>query len=191
MDWRTLPSLTSLRAFESAARLSSFTLAGRELNVTHAAVAQQVRGLEAELGLELIFRQGRGLAVTPEGAKLAQALAEGFRGVMQALAEISAVAPGAATEISASTCAIPRKPSPKACASFAPAEVNASPRPCRKISSNPNSASSPRTCCATAACVTFNSRPASVKLDSRAADSKARSEVSEGSVRQSIICKPN
>ena len=99
MDWRTLPSLTSLRAFESAARLSSFTLAGRELNVTHAAVAQQVRGLEAELGLELIFRQGRGLALTLAGAKLSQALGEGFRGIAQVLAEISAAAPGAPVRV--------------------------------------------------------------------------------------------
>ena len=95
MDWRALPSLTSLRAFESAARLSGFTAAGRELNVSHAAVAQQVRRLEAELGLELIFRQGRGLALTSAGAKLAQALGEGFRGIAQVLAEISTTAPGA------------------------------------------------------------------------------------------------
>ena len=99
MDWRTLPSLTSLRAYEAAARLSSFSLAGRELNVTHAAVAQQVRGLEAELGIELIFRQGRGLAVTPEGAKLAQALGEAFRGIAQALAEVSGAAPGAPVRV--------------------------------------------------------------------------------------------
>ena len=99
MDWRTLPSLTSLRAYEAAARLCSFSLAGRELNVTHAAVAQQVRGLEAELGVELIFRQGRGLAVTPEGAKLAQALGEAFRGIAQALAEVSGAAPGAPVRV--------------------------------------------------------------------------------------------
>jgi LysR family glycine cleavage system transcriptional activator len=99
MDWRTLPSLTSLRAFEAAARLSSFSLAGRELNVTHAAVAQQVRGLEAELGVELIFRQGRGLAVTPEGAKLAQALSEGFRSIAQALVEVSGAVPGAPVRV--------------------------------------------------------------------------------------------
>jgi LysR family glycine cleavage system transcriptional activator len=95
MDWRTLPSLTALRAFEATARLASFTLAGRVLNVTHAAIAQQVRGLEAELGVALIFRQGRGLALTAEGAKLAQGLGEGFRGIAQSVAEVSATAPGA------------------------------------------------------------------------------------------------
>ncbi|MCR8724497.1 LysR substrate-binding domain-containing protein [Frigidibacter sp. ROC022] len=77
-DWRHLPSLSSLRAFEAAARLGGFSAAARALNVTHAAVAQQVRGLEAELGLTLFRREGRGLALTPVGARLTQALSEGF-----------------------------------------------------------------------------------------------------------------
>jgi LysR family glycine cleavage system transcriptional activator len=95
IDWRSFPSLTSLRAFEAAARLQSFSLAARELNVTHAAVAQQVRGLEAHLGRELIFRSGRGMALTAEGAKLSQALVEGFRGIAQALDDVKGAGPGA------------------------------------------------------------------------------------------------
>lgn len=99
IDWRSFPSLTALRAFEAAARHQSFSGAARELNVTHAAVAQQVRGLESELGLELIYRQGRGLGLTPEGTRLAQAIGEGFRGVAQVLAELSAVQPGAPVRV--------------------------------------------------------------------------------------------
>ena len=94
VNWRNFPSLTALRAFEAAARLQSFSRAARELNVTHAAVAQQVRGLEADLGRELIFRQGRGLALTSEGARLATALAEGFRGIAQVVDELKAAVPG-------------------------------------------------------------------------------------------------
>ena len=45
-DWRNIPSLTALRAFEATADLRSFSQAARVLNVTHAAVAQQVRALE-------------------------------------------------------------------------------------------------------------------------------------------------
>lgn len=77
-DWRHLPSLSSLRAFETAARLGGFSSAARALNVTHAAVAQAVRGLESDLGTTLLRREGRGLALTEEGARLARSLREGF-----------------------------------------------------------------------------------------------------------------
>lgn len=83
-----LPSLTALRAFEAAARTGSFSAAGRELNVTHAAVAQQVRALEAELGVPLAYRDGRGLALTEDGRKLSQSLTDGFRAIGGTLAEI-------------------------------------------------------------------------------------------------------
>ena len=47
---KPLPPLTSLRAFEAAARLLSFTRAARELHVTPAAISHQIRGLERHLG---------------------------------------------------------------------------------------------------------------------------------------------
>ncbi|WP_375687948.1 LysR substrate-binding domain-containing protein [Pseudooceanicola sp. LIPI14-2-Ac024] len=77
-DWRHLPSLSALRAFEATARLDGFSAAARALNVTPAAVAQQVRGLESDLGVSLVVRQGRGLALTPEGTRLTAALRDGF-----------------------------------------------------------------------------------------------------------------
>ena len=77
-DWHRLPSLSSLRAFEAAARLGGFSAAARALNVTHAAVSQAVRGLEAELGTALLRRDGRGLALTDEGERLSRALRDGF-----------------------------------------------------------------------------------------------------------------
>jgi LysR family glycine cleavage system transcriptional activator len=85
-----LPSFTALRAFEAAARTGSFSAAGRELNVTHAAIAQQVRALEADLGVPLAFREGRGLALTGEGQRLAAALTDSFRTIGMALSEITA-----------------------------------------------------------------------------------------------------
>ena len=85
-----LPSLTSLRAFEAAARLGGFSAASRELNVTHAAVAQQVRGLEATLGLTLLERAGRGLTLTPEGERLATALTAGFESISAAIEDVRA-----------------------------------------------------------------------------------------------------
>lgn len=78
IDWNRLPPLTALRAFQAVASLGSLSAAARALNVTHAAVAQQVRGLEAHLGLALLHRAGRGMALTAEGGDLARALTEGF-----------------------------------------------------------------------------------------------------------------
>ena len=73
-----LPSLNALRAFEAAARHSSFTLAARELNVTQSAVSHQVQNLEGELGLELFQRLPRSLRLTPAGAALATAAHDAF-----------------------------------------------------------------------------------------------------------------
>lgn len=78
MNWRDIPSLTSLRAFEAAVRHGSFSAAARDLNVTHAAIAQHVRGLEAQFGVTLMARDGRAMRPTAEGRQLAHELAEGF-----------------------------------------------------------------------------------------------------------------
>ncbi|NRG18147.1 LysR family transcriptional regulator [Rhizobiales bacterium] len=81
MGWEGLPSLSVLRAFEAAARHGSFSAAGRELNVTHAAVAQQVRRLEERLGIPLLYRNGRGIALTTEGEELAASLSESLENI--------------------------------------------------------------------------------------------------------------
>lgn len=52
--------LNALRAFEAAARHQSFSEAAAELNVTPAAVGQQVRVLEAWLGVTLFHRASSG-----------------------------------------------------------------------------------------------------------------------------------
>ncbi|MGL6211692.1 MAG: LysR family transcriptional regulator [Paracoccaceae bacterium] len=78
IDWTRLPPLSALRAFEAVASAGSFSAAGRSLNVTHAAVAQQVRALEAHLGVALVVRDGRAMTLTAEGVQLAGSLTEGF-----------------------------------------------------------------------------------------------------------------
>lgn len=78
MDAPRTPPLTALRSFEAAARLGSLSAAARELNVTHAAVAQQVRRLESWFGVKLLTRAGRGVETTERGAALAAGLSEGF-----------------------------------------------------------------------------------------------------------------
>lgn len=70
--------LNALRAFESSARHLSFTRAAQELNVTQAAVSQQVRTLEDRLGCALFRRLPRGLAITDEGRALLPVLSDAF-----------------------------------------------------------------------------------------------------------------
>ena len=65
--FHSLPPLNALRAFEAAARHLNFRIAAQELNVTQGAVAQHIRGLEADLGAKLFERLPRGLALTDEG----------------------------------------------------------------------------------------------------------------------------
>ncbi|MCF2871506.1 LysR family transcriptional regulator [Octadecabacter sp. G9-8] len=78
MNWNDIPSLAALRAFEAAARHGSFSAAARDLNVTHAAIAQHVRALEDHFGQSLMQRDGRGMSVTPEGRALSDSLSEAF-----------------------------------------------------------------------------------------------------------------
>lgn len=85
-----LPPLACLRAFEATARHGAFSAAARELNVTHAAVAQQVRRLESLLGRPLVVRAGRGVELTADGARLATRLIEGFDVIRAAFAEFTA-----------------------------------------------------------------------------------------------------
>jgi LysR family glycine cleavage system transcriptional activator len=89
MDWRSLPSLNSLRTFTAVAETCSLSAAGRELNVTHAAVSQQVKALEQFLGLKLIVREGRGIALTPEGKQLFEGLSEGFEIIHETVDELT------------------------------------------------------------------------------------------------------
>jgi LysR family glycine cleavage system transcriptional activator len=61
------PNFNALKMFDAAARHLNFRLAAEELNLTQGAVAQQVRRLEADLGLVLFHRKARGLALTDIG----------------------------------------------------------------------------------------------------------------------------
>ena len=69
--------LNALRVFESARHLN-FTRAGLELRVTQAAVSQQVRMLEEQLGIQLFRRLPRGLDLTEEGQALLPVLSDAF-----------------------------------------------------------------------------------------------------------------
>lgn len=78
MSTRRLPSLSALRAFESAARHESAKQAARELSVTATAISHQIRALEDALGIALFVRKPRQLALTAQGRELQQALEAAF-----------------------------------------------------------------------------------------------------------------
>lgn len=73
-----LPHATWLRAFEAAARHSSFSDAALELNQTPAAVSQQIRLLEKHLGTPLFQRLPRGVVLTDMGQAYALPIRKAF-----------------------------------------------------------------------------------------------------------------
>ncbi|MDR9485830.1 MULTISPECIES: LysR family transcriptional regulator [Sediminimonas] len=85
MDWLDMPPLSALRAFAALAETGSTAAAGAQLNVSHAAISQQVKALETRLGVALVDRSGRALALTAEGGQLAEALSLGFGAIGRAV----------------------------------------------------------------------------------------------------------
>lgn len=84
-----MPPLAALRAFSAFARAGNLAEAATELNVSHAAVSQQLRALEAYLGVALVKRQGRALQLTAEGQRLAQETQLGFATIFKAVQEVT------------------------------------------------------------------------------------------------------
>ena len=68
------PSLNSLRAFETTARLRSVTRAADELFVTPGAVSRLIKLLEETVSVPLLVRGPHSTHPTPEGMRLAEEL---------------------------------------------------------------------------------------------------------------------
>ena len=77
-DRITFPPLNALRAFGAVGRHLSFGQAAEELNVTTAAVSQQIKNLESFLGVRLFHRHGRHIALTEAGRQLFPGVENGF-----------------------------------------------------------------------------------------------------------------
>jgi LysR family transcriptional regulator, glycine cleavage system transcriptional activator len=73
-----LPPLSSLRAFEAAARHLSFKDAAAELSVTPTAISHQIRGLEEYLDCPLFKRLTRALELTREGRAMLPKVRDGL-----------------------------------------------------------------------------------------------------------------
>lgn len=98
---RRLPPLTTLSAFDAAARHLSFSRAAGELHVTHGAVSHAIRHLEEDLGIKLFERRTRGVQLTPAGALYAVEIAAALDRI--GAATITATAPRSAGVLTVST----------------------------------------------------------------------------------------
>lgn len=78
---RKLPPLSSVRAFEAAARHGNFTRAAAELGMTQAAVSYQVKLLEERIGTPLFHRAKRQVSLTETGRRIAPLVSAAFDGL--------------------------------------------------------------------------------------------------------------
>ena len=85
---RRLPPLNSLKCFEAAGRLLSFTAAAEELNVTQAAISHQIKVIENYLGVSLFDRYPRRLTLTEEGRLLLPEVTESFDRISGVISDI-------------------------------------------------------------------------------------------------------
>lgn len=77
-----------LNTFVTVVDQGSMAAAARLLNITPAAVAQQIRTLEREIGATLIARVGRTVSVTEEGSRILQR----SRDLLRSVADLRSVA---------------------------------------------------------------------------------------------------
>lgn len=89
MPRSVLPPMSTLAAFEAAARRASFTAAAAELGTTQSAVSHQIAALEGALGAALFRRLHRGVALTEEGRRLHDAVGPAFAAISEAAGAIA------------------------------------------------------------------------------------------------------
>ncbi|MEP9373627.1 LysR substrate-binding domain-containing protein [Mesorhizobium sp. KR1-2] len=83
-----LPPLRAIQAFESVARLGTVSAAADELGVTPGAVSQQLRNVETAIGLRLVERKGRRVALTQLGKQYQRGIANTFEELKKAQAAL-------------------------------------------------------------------------------------------------------
>ena len=72
----SLPSLKGLHALARLSQARSLAVAAEELGVTRSALSHRIGDLEAQLGVALVRRQGRSLALTDDGEALLAAIGD-------------------------------------------------------------------------------------------------------------------
>ena len=101
MDWRSVKfDWNRARAFLVTAEEGSLSAAARALGMAQPTLGRQVDALEAELGLVLFERAGRGLVLTPSGLELL----DHVRAMGEAAGRVSLAASGHTQSVEGSIC---------------------------------------------------------------------------------------
>lgn len=73
-----LPSLRGLQAFDAIARLGNLAASAHSLGITPSAISHRIRGLEQELGVNLLRRTSNGLRLTEAGRRYRSDVEDAF-----------------------------------------------------------------------------------------------------------------
>lgn len=84
-------TVSNLIAFLAVARERNFTRAAAQLGVSQPALSRTVRALEARLGVRLLTRSTRSVALTEAGERLVQTVGPHFDGIDAGLATLTAM----------------------------------------------------------------------------------------------------
>lgn len=79
-----LPPFRALQAFHAVAQAGSVSRAAAELQVSAGAISQQIRLLERHVGIQLVERSGRGVALTSLGRNYHSQIAVAFDTLLKA-----------------------------------------------------------------------------------------------------------
>lgn len=99
MPFRRIPSLNWLRVFEAAARSESFADAAKILNMSPAAVSQQIKALESHLQAPLFERGPKSVKLTEAGTSFLPTVRRSLLSVEATAASIFGHAAGASVTI--------------------------------------------------------------------------------------------
>lgn len=86
---KRLPPLKALLAFRHAAEAQSFKIAAEQLHVTQAAISQQIKTLEQQLGQVLFRRLTRAVELTREGQQLLPYVSKAFATLEEGVAQLA------------------------------------------------------------------------------------------------------
>ncbi|MDA9477989.1 LysR family transcriptional regulator [Bradyrhizobium sp. CCBAU 65884] len=85
--------ISSIRAFEAAARTGSFRDAANELHLTPSAVSHAIRKLESAMGTILFERSARAVRLTPAGENLMRHAGAAFDNLRRGIEEVAGRGP--------------------------------------------------------------------------------------------------